>query len=62
MRSIHDLSRDEEDSIIEQIRDALWPKTEGPDYQWSPDTLNQIADIFREYDLAPDDYEGDAAS
>jgi hypothetical protein len=35
-------------TIVATVREILWPTQ---DHIWSPDTLEQIAEVFEEYDV-----------
>ena len=41
------------ENIVASIVDALWPDG-NPDFEWSPDTLNEIADILTARGYGPD--------
>jgi len=46
-------------NIVNDVREALWP--DGDAYaEWSPDTLQQIAEIFEDFKLRPKEEEDGA--
>lgn len=46
------LTLSEAPEFIERLRETLWP-TGDEEHQWSPDTLDEISNLFHEYNLAP---------
>ncbi len=47
-----ELSHDGALDMLERILNTLYPGGD-PDSQWSPDTLDSIAQVFRDYDIKP---------
>lgn len=41
------------ENIVVRVADALWPDG-NPDFEWSPDTLNEIAEILTAHGYGPD--------
>ena len=44
-KKISEMDAGTKDDMLCEIFAALWPE-EDPDQQWSPDTLDQIANVF----------------
>lgn len=47
-----DLTQEELLSIVEQVRDILWPNGDRG-HPWTPDTIDQVASRLQAYNLEP---------